>query len=56
MSMEVPGMLPGEDRIGIWDTIKGKIIKSKVQKLDEGDFRLQLPEVEKAPAFKVYRL
>lgn len=56
MSMEVPGVLPGQYRIEIWDTIKGKIIKSKVQKLDEGDFRLQLPRFEKDPAFKVYRL
>lgn len=54
--IEVPGLLPGQYKIEVWDTIKGKIIKSKVQKLDGGDFRLQLPKFKKDLAFKVYRL
>lgn len=54
--IQVPGLVPGQYQVEMWDTIKGKIIKSKVRQLDEGNFLLELPKFKKDLAFKIYRL
>lgn len=55
-TIEVPGLIPGEYQVEIWDTIKGNIIKSSLQQVDKGNFQLQLPKFKKDLALKINKL